>query len=103
MANTPNPYVLIVKLALYVSDVLSDWINGVNQLMHSSKVLETKVLNQTLTSEDSNLNCTLKLAQRQLVGGYLTIGLSWLPGLVAILAYFDGSQNLLDNIGRILI
>ena len=79
-----------LQVILYLVDVVSDWINGVEQIY----------VEQIKTSEEETklVNSTLKIINCQTISqgptlGIITIGLSWFPGIIALIFYKNLQPN----------
>ena len=79
-----------LQVILYLVDVVSDWINGFEQIY----------VQQIKTSEEETklVNSTLKIINCQTISqgptlGIITIGLSWFPGIIALIFYKNLQPN----------
>ena len=74
---------VFLKVFLYLLDVVSDWLNGAEQITgldfyNFFKGHKISASNQTIPA-----NCLLTTERPTL--GLITIGLSWLPGILTII------------------
>ena len=78
---------VILKVILYLIDVVSDWLNGAEQItgLDFYRLFKNeKEQNQTLDGNSTILSACQDETEGPLMG-LITIGLSWLPGIVAII------------------
>ena len=81
---------VFLKVILYLLDVLSDWINGAEQITGLDIFTFFKDGEENVHLEITNIsnfytNCKSSMEGPTL--GFITIGLSWLPGVIGILFY----------------
>ena len=71
---------VILKVFFYLLDVLSDWVNGAEQIIGTA-------INENTVVNVSSIQSDLQSGIEGSTLGVITIGLSWLPGILGILFY----------------
>ena len=89
---------VIIKVAFYIFDVVSDWLNGWNLLNFESPINVSNAtswtnLNVSLNENSDNMsNATttscLDSTESHTWWGVMTIGVSWIPALFAMIVLF---------------
>ena len=87
---------VILKVFFYLLDVLSDWVNGAEQIGMDIYKGQKSQPNCSETTVMVNVSSIQSNPQSGIEGstlGVITIGLSWLPGIFGILFYKSLQTN----------
>ena len=83
---------VFIKVVLYTFDVVSDWLNGWNFLNVGSPVNVSNPANWTVLNDESSDNVPnstttwcLDDTERHTWWGVMTIGMSWIPAVFAMI------------------
>ena len=79
---------VFLKVILYLLDVLSDWINGAEQITGLDIFTFFKDGEENVHLEITNISNFHTDCKSSMEGptlGFITIGLSWLPGVIALI------------------
>ena len=79
---------VFLKVILYLLDVLSDWINGAEQITGLDFLTFFKDGEENVhlkITNISNFHTDCKSSMEGPTLGFITIGLSWLPGVIALI------------------
>ena len=77
---------ILLKITLYLVDVVTDWINGAEQINRADgfKIGHQKELKASNSSLDMSECPVITMGH---TFGMVTIGLCWVPGLVGMVGY----------------
>ena len=78
---------VILKVILYLTDVVSDWLNGAEQItgLDFYRLFKNEKEQSQILAGNSTFLSACQDETEGPIMGLITIGLSWLPGIVAII------------------